>query len=110
MAYRLLLQTLWRDSEGSAMVEGSLILPPLFVLVFGVVEFSWIVCQQHLILTGISDAARYITRSTTPHDPTTRKGAKYLATTGAVDGETPRVRGWSADDIDIAYTFSKNSA
>jgi Flp pilus assembly protein TadG len=110
MAYRVLIRTLWRDSEGSALVEGSIILPVLFVLVFGVFEFSWTICQQHLILTGISDAARYIARSTTPHDPTTKKDAKYLATTGAVDGETPRVRGWTADDIDIAYTFLKNSA
>jgi len=83
-------------------------LPVLFILVFGVLEFSWVIYQQHLILTGISDAARYIARSTTPNDPTTKKDAKYLATTGAVDGDTPRVGGWTADDIDISYTFINN--
>src|SRR5262249_29140910 len=76
----------------------------------GVFEFSWAICQQHLIVTGISDAARYIARSTTPNDPTTKKDAKNLATTGAVDGDTPRVRGWTADDIDISYTFINNAA
>jgi Flp pilus assembly protein TadG len=105
-----LLRSIWRNSEGSALVEGSIILPVLFILVFGVFEFSWTICQQHLILTGISDAARYIARSTTPNDPTIKKVAKNLATTGAVDGDTPRVRGWTADDIDISYTFINNAA
>ena len=105
-----LLRSIWRSSEGSALVEGSIILPVLFILVFGVFEFSWVTCQQHLILTGISDAARYIARSTTPNDPTTKKDAKNLAITGAVDGDTPRVRGWTVDDVDISYTFLNNSA
>ena len=104
-----LLRSIWRNSEGSALVEGSIILPVLFILVFGVFEFSWTICQQHLILTGISDAARYIARSTTPNDATIKKVAKNLATTGAVDGDTPRVRGWTADDIDISYTFINNA-
>jgi Flp pilus assembly protein TadG len=105
-----LLRSIWRNSEGSALVEGSIILPVLFILVFGVFEFSWVICQQHLILTGISDAGRYIAQSTTPNDATTKKDAKNLAITGAVDGDTPRVRGWTADDIDISYTFINNAA
>jgi len=104
------LRSIWRNSEGSALVEGSIILPVLFILVFGVFEFSWAICQQHLILTGISDAARYIARSTAPNDATTKKDAKNLAITGAVDGDTPRVRGWTADDVDISYTFINNAA
>src|SRR5215470_10652991 len=105
-----LLRSIWRESEGSALVEGSIILPVLFILVFGVFEFSWVICQQHLILTGISDAARYIARSTAPNDATVKKVAKNLATTGSVDGDTPRVKGWTADDIDISYTFINNAA
>src|SRR5262245_59528216 len=104
------LRSIWRESEGSALVEGSIILPVLFILVFGVFEFSWVICQRHLILTGISDAGRYIARSTTPNDSTTKKDAKNLAITGAVDSDTPRVRGWTADDIDISYTFIDNAA
>ena len=105
-----LLRSIWRNSEGSALVEGSIILPVLFILVFGVFEFSWAICQQHLILTGISDAARYIARSTIPNDPTIKKVAKNLATTGSVDGDTPRVKGWTVDDVDISYTFIDNPA
>src|SRR5262245_35806719 len=99
------LRSIWRDSEGSALVESTIILPVLFGLVFGVFEFSWTICQQHLISTGIHDAARYIARSPIPNDSTIKQNAKYLATTGAIDGNTPRVSGWTADDVDISYTF-----
>ena len=99
---------MWRDDEGSALIEGAIILPVLFILVFGVFEFSWLICQQHLISTGIRDAARYIARSTIPNDPTIKQDAKYLATTGAIDGNTPRVSGWTVDDVDISYTFINN--
>jgi Flp pilus assembly protein TadG len=103
-----ILRSIWRDSEGTALVEATISLPVLFILVFGVFEFSWLICQQHLISTGICDAARYIARSTTPDDPTIKKDAKYLATTGAIDGDTPRVRGWTADDVEISYTVINN--
>jgi Flp pilus assembly protein TadG len=108
MACRI-LRSMWRDDEGSALIEGAIILPVLFILVFGVFEFSWLICQQHLISTGIRDAARYIARSANPNDATIKKDAKYLATTGAIDGNTLRVRGWTADDVEISYTFVNNS-
>ncbi len=109
MFYRL-LRLLWHDDEGTALVETAIILPVLFVLVFGVFEFSWLICQRHLISTGIRDAARYIAHSTSPNDPTIKKDAKYLATTGEIDGQTPRVSGWTADDVDISYIFINNPA
>ena len=105
-----MLRSIWRDSKGTALIEAAISLPVLFILVFGVFEFSWVICQQHLILTGISDAARYIARSTIPNDPTIKKVAKNLATTGSVDGDTPRVKGWTVDDVDISYTFIDNPA
>jgi Flp pilus assembly protein TadG len=102
------LRSLWRDGEGSAVVESAIILPVLFILVFGVFEFSWLICQQQLISTGIHDAARYIARSVIPNDPTIQKDAKYLATTGAIDGKAARVNGWKVDDVDVAYSFVSN--
>lgn len=106
---RRTIRSVWRNCEGTALVETTVIFPFLFVLVFGVFEFSWLICQQHLILTGVSDAARYIARSATPNDPTIKRDAKYLATTGAVDGTIPRVVGWKTDDIDISYEFINNA-
>jgi Flp pilus assembly protein TadG len=101
-------QSLWRDSEGSALMEGALLLPVLLTFVLGVFEFSWLFDQQHLISTGIHDAARYLARSTNPNDATIQRDAKILATTGSIDGKLPRVRGWTMRDIKITFASTEN--
>ena len=103
------LRSLRRKDEGSALIEGAIIVPFLLVLVLGVFEFSWLIYQQHLISTGIHDAARYIARSANPNDLTIQKNAKKLATTGAIDGDTARVRGWTTRDVNITYAPVNNS-
>ena len=104
------MRSIWRNNGGSALIETALILPVLIIFIFGVLEFSWLICQQHMISAGISDAARYIARSSTPNNPTISQDAKNLATTGAVDGTVLRVRGWRADDVDISYSIISNPA
>ena len=104
-----IVQTLWRNGEGSALIEGAVIMPLLLILVLGVFEFSWLIDQQHLISTGIHDAARYIARSANPNDLTIQKNAKNLATTGAIDGDTARVKGWTTRDVTITYASVNNS-
>jgi Flp pilus assembly protein TadG len=103
-----ILQSLWRNGEGSALIEGAIVVPLLLILVLGVFEFSWLIDQQHLISTGIHDAARYIAQSANPNDLTIQKHAKNLATTGAIDGDTARVRGWAARDVSISYSSVEN--
>src|SRR5215470_17787698 len=103
------VQSVWRNGEGSALIEGAIIMPLLLILVLGVFEFSWLIDQQHLISTGIHDAARYIARSANPNDLTIQKNAKKLATTGAIDGDTARVRGWTTHDVSITYAAVNNS-
>jgi len=104
------MQSLWRNDEGSALIEGAILVPVLLVLVLGVLEFSWLIDQQHLISTGIHDAARYLARSANPNDVTIQKDAKNLATTGAIDGKTARVRGWTTRDVNITYASLSNPA
>ena len=58
-----LLRIIWSDLRGTALIEGAIMLPMLFVVFFGVFEFSWYFYQQHRVSTGIRDAARYIARS-----------------------------------------------
>src|SRR6266446_3063324 len=103
-----IVQSLWRNGEGSALIEGAIIMPLLLILVLGVFEFSWLIDQQHLISSGIHDAARYIARSANPNDLTIQKNAKNLATTGAIDGDTARVRGWAARDVSITHSSVGN--
>ena len=57
---------LLRDTDGSALVESAVLLPMLFVLLFGVYEFSWFFYQQHVASIGIRDAARYLARVKEP--------------------------------------------
>jgi Flp pilus assembly protein TadG len=102
-------ETVWCNDEGSALIEGAIIVPFLLVLVLGVFEFSWLIDQQHLISTGIHDAARYIARSANPRDVTIQNDAKKLATTGAIDGGPSRVRGWTERDVHISYASVNNS-
>ena len=101
-------QSLWRDSEASALTEGAILLPLLLSLVLGVFEFSLLIDQQHLISTGIHDAARYLARSANPNDATIQKDAKALATTGAIDGNVPRVKGWTVRDLNISFASTNN--
>jgi Flp pilus assembly protein TadG len=55
-------RSLWRDQEGSAIVESAVVVPVLMALFAGVYEFSYFFYQQQLITTGVRDAARYLAR------------------------------------------------
>ena len=96
--------TIWQDREGSALVEGALLVPVLCVLMFGIYEFSWLLYQRHLISTGLRDAARYLARSSNPCDNAApdwlvaEENAKKLATTG----------GWTAAMVTPLCTATDN--
>jgi TadE-like protein len=96
------IRALWQDRDGSALVEGAVVVPVLFALMFGIYEFSWLFYQQHLISTGLRDAARYLARSSSPCDAASpdwiiAEGyARNLATSGSIGGGPARVKGWTA--------------
>src|SRR5436853_625422 len=69
------------DCEGSALLEGTVMVPFLCVLVFGALEFSRYFYQQHLISTGVRDAARFLARTPDPTAGTWQDAAKNLAAT-----------------------------
>jgi Flp pilus assembly protein TadG len=100
----------WRGREGSALVEGAILLPVLMVLMFGVYEFSWLFYQQHVIVDGLRDAARHLARSSNPCDSTSpawtvdEAMARNLAATGAVADGAGRIKGWNQGMIAIACT------
>jgi Flp pilus assembly protein TadG len=49
------------------LLEGTIVVPVLFALVLGTLAFSYFFYQQHLVSTGVRDAARYLART----DPAT---------------------------------------
>jgi Flp pilus assembly protein TadG len=108
-----LIQLLWRDSDGSALVEATLLTPVLIFLFFGVFEFSRYFYNQQVVETGVRDAARYLARGpyfttklnedTDPcQDATNRLAAQNIAVTGTADGSgAARVTGWTIADVQI---------
>jgi hypothetical protein len=54
--------SLWRDDDGSALVEATIVMPLLISFFLGVFEFSWFLYNQQLVVSGLRDAARYMTR------------------------------------------------
>jgi hypothetical protein len=101
---------LWKDTNGSALLEGAIVVPILFAVLFGVYDFSWFFYHQHVMTIGIRDAARYLARlpdscnATSPMWATEAANAVNLATTGLVRGGSARIRGWSTDMISITCT------
>ncbi len=108
------LRVLWQDCAGSALVEGALVLPVLIALMFGIYEFSWLFYQQHLISTGLRDAARYLARSSDPCDEASpnwfmeERYAKNLAITGSINGGTARAKGWTTAMVSLLCTAVEN--
>ena len=110
--------SLWRDDDGSALVEATIVMPLLITLFLGVFEFSWYLYNQQLVVSGLRDAARYMTRielTDGNRDPCVQKdqnGVLYtadaanIATTAEATGGSARVSGWSAADVTISCSSS----
>jgi Flp pilus assembly protein TadG len=110
--------SLWRDDDGSALVEATIVMPLLITLFLGVFEFSWYLYNQQLVVSGLRDAARYMTRieltdgNRDPCVQTDQNGVLYtadaanIATTAEATGGSARVSGWSAADVTISCSSS----
>jgi hypothetical protein len=104
----------WGNREGSALVEGAILLPVVMVLMFGVYEFSWLFYQQHVMVDGLVDAARFLARSSTPCNAASQTwaadqaAARSLATIGAVASGPPRIKRWSPGMVAIACSTVDN--
>jgi Flp pilus assembly protein TadG len=110
--------SLWRDEDGSALVEATIVMPLLISFFLGVFEFSWFFYNQQLVVSGLRDAARYMTRielTDGNRDPCIQKdqnGVLYtadaanIATTAEAAGGSARVSGWNAADVTISCSSS----
>lgn len=110
--------SLWRDDDGSALIEATIVMPTLISFFLGVFEFSWYLYNQQLVVSGLRDAARYMTRielTDGNRDPCAQKdqnGVLYtadaanIATTAQASGGSARVGGWNAADVTISCSAS----
>ena len=112
-----LAASVWRDDEGSVLIEATILMPFLVTLMFGLFEFSWYFHKQQLVESGVRDAARYLARValdgtnpctlTIPVDFKAR--AQNIAATGVATGGTARVPGWTTGSVNISCTTFNNS-
>jgi len=84
--------TILSDQRGAVIVEGAVVFPVLFLIAFGVFEFSNLFYSHHIITTGIHGAARYLARLDNP--ASAEDIARNLAVTGTTDGSGPRRVSW----------------
>jgi Flp pilus assembly protein TadG len=99
-----------RDENGTALIEGAIVVPFLFALILGILDFSFFFYQQHLVSMGVRDAARYLARTADPKDGTAQSTAQNLATTGSPTGGTyRRVKGFDPGDVTINFSYVDNT-
>jgi Flp pilus assembly protein TadG len=109
------LRAFLRDRSGSAAAEMALVLPFLVLLLFGGVELGYYFYNQHQVVKGVRDGARFAARqsfaslncnggtpSTIPTDVET--AIKEITRTGQVSGGTARVPGWDNGDIAVSVS------
>lgn len=114
---------IWGETDGSALVEATVLMPVLVILFFGVFEFSWYFYNQQIVENGVRDAARYLARGpyfssatyvgegTDPcNDAMNKSAAKNLAVTGTIDGSgSAKVKGWTTGDVTISCPSFDNT-
>jgi Flp pilus assembly protein TadG len=114
------LGRLWRNDEGTAIVEATLVVPVILTLAAGIYEFSWYFYKQQLVETGVRDAARYLARTAADSDPPTNPCsdaakvtiAQNIATYGAAQtaNGAQRVATWNPADVTMTCTTIANSS
>ena len=111
----IMRQSFWLCRSGAAAAEMALVLPFLVILMFGGIEVGYYFYNEHQVVKGVRDGARYAARqsfvslncnggspSTIPGDVQT--AIKEITRTGKISGGTPRVPGWVNADITVTLT------
>jgi len=100
------LASIYRDRRGAALLEMTVVTPFLILLGLGVFEFSNLLYGQHLITTGVRDAARYLARR---DDPLGSANAGIeIAVMGEVSGTAKRVSWWNLADVSVTLIPTAN--
>jgi hypothetical protein len=109
------MQAFRSDRDGSALVEATVVTPLLVSLFLGVLEFSWYFYDQQLVVAGLRDATRFMSRieltngNANPCVQKDQNGVLYtaeaanIATTAQPEtGGAARVSGWKPADVTIS--------
>ena len=108
-----LLRAFLRREDGAAAAELALLLPLLVVMVFGAIEVAYYFFQQHQVVKGVRDGARYASRQSfesincvsgysLPSGLST--AIKEVTRTGVPSGGSARVPGWVNSNITVSVS------
>lgn len=116
---RNVLQNFKNNVSGTALVEFGILIPVLFPLFFGMMEYGRLIYQHHIAEKGIKNAARYLARVVddtgcalnSSSFATAKTQAKNLAVYGGFDSNvTPSVSNWSTGDVDVNIDCETNGS
>lgn len=94
--------------SGAVGVEGAILFPILALTSFGILDLSMMLLQTHKMEQGLAAGASYLSRAEQPALLISQ--AKNIALSGRPDGTgTPRVNGWSSDEITLNIRNVPNS-
>lgn len=105
------LRDLWLCRKGGAAAELALLLPLLTVMLFGAIEVAYYFYNQHQVVKGVRDGARYASRqsfsqincgSTYAMSSALQTAIQEVTRTGRPAGGTARVPGWENTDVTVA--------
>jgi Flp pilus assembly protein TadG len=106
IALSQIIQRFHRDNDGAAFVEVALAVPFVLLLSAGIFEFSNILNTRLLLEAGVNDAARYLARCNDSNWANCVSYGKNLAVNGTITGGTPRVSGWTTDQVTVTKPTS----
>lgn len=107
------LRAFYRDESGGPAAELALLLPLLVLMLFGGLETAYYFYNQHQVVKGVRDGARYASRQSFNNIncgsgysmPTAiRDAIREVTRTGRPSGGAARVPGWVNDDITVTVT------
>jgi Flp pilus assembly protein TadG len=113
------LRTFLGDRRGSAAAEMALILPLLMVVLFVTFEGGYFLWNEHKVVKGVRDGARYAGRlafanystcAAATGSPTTLGGQtatdiKQLTRTGKITGGTATINGWEDSHVTVTCDY-----
>lgn len=107
-----------RSRSGAAAAELALMLPFIVVLLFGAIEVGYYFYNEHQVVKGVRDGARYASRQSFVSINCTGTAIpgqiitdiQEVTRTGRRAGGTARVPGWVNSDVDVVVNCPGDTA